>query len=66
MGERKLEEGLEAKVERLLQLAERNARDIARLLNREEHAKRAAELAGPTTPEAEAYVAKRLKKWAGK
>ncbi len=55
------------KLDRLLQLVERQSRAIERLLNREEHAaRRAANLAGPTTAEAEAHVARKLKKWASK
>jgi CRP-like cAMP-binding protein len=48
---------------RLMALNERLARAVERLLNRHEHqARRAANLAGPTTPEAEARVARKLKK----
>ena len=58
------DEALEDKVSRLLVRVERLANDVERLLARHEHAaRRAANLAGPTTPEAEAIVARKHKRY---
>lgn len=49
---------------RLLNLMERLCQNQERTLNqRQDAARRAAQKAGPTTPEAEARVAAKLRKW---
>jgi outer membrane murein-binding lipoprotein Lpp len=67
VGDAARKEPLEDKMERLLTQVQRLANDVERLLNRQDHlSRRAANLTGPTTPEAEARVERRLAKLRGK